>query len=255
VADSSLQQWAAQNRLPSPHPAHFLLAYALVIAPAVLGTRALVRANATLGWFLAAWVGALLLLAYAPVTVQRRLIEGIWVAISILAAAGLRAVAAGVPRRRLVAGGLLALSLLTSLFLLGGGLRQGLQPAGPVFRPAAEVAAFHWIAQNASPGSVVLAAFDTGNALPAWAPVRSVIGHGPETADLPVIEPQVERFFGGAMHGASADRFLTEHNVTLVLRGPIEREIGTWEVLPSDRLEPVYDESGYVIYAMEGGDG
>jgi hypothetical protein len=118
-----------------------------------------------------------------------------------------------------------------------------------VYRPSAEVAAFEWIADHALPGSVVLSAFDTGNALPAWAPVRSVIGHGPETANLAQLQPQVERFFGGALNGPAADRFLTEQRVGFVLRGPIERELGEWENLT--RLEAVYDESGYVVYAVE----
>jgi hypothetical protein len=255
VADPALQAWAAQNRLPSPHPVHYLLAYALVLVPAVIGSRALIRINAVLGWFLALWILALLILAYAPVTVQRRLTEGIWVAICVLAAAGLRAVPGDLSRRRLATGGVLGLSLGTSLFLLAGGLWQSLRPAMPVFRPAAEVAAFQWIADNAVREAVVLAAFDTGNALPAWAPVRSVTGHGPETANLAAIQPLVDAFFGGDLNGPQADRFLTDRGVSLVFRGPLEAVLGDWQEPPTERLEPVFEDSGYVIYAVRDGDG
>jgi hypothetical protein len=78
----ALQQWASQNILPSPHPIHYLLAYALVLVPAFLGARDLVRTDAVLGWFLASWLIVLFVLAYAPLTVQRRLIEGAWVVLS-----------------------------------------------------------------------------------------------------------------------------------------------------------------------------
>jgi hypothetical protein len=191
----------------------------------------------------------LLLLAYAPFTVQRRLIEGAWVVLSILAARGLRTIPMEA-RRRLLAAGLLTLSALTAILLLGGGLLAALNPKLPLFRPAAEVAAFEWIADNAASGSVVLTAFDSGNALPAWAPVRSVIGHGPETANLAELQPQVERFFGGTLVGSLADQFLRQQRVAFVLRGPIERSLGDWPALPTDRLELAYDESGYVVYAV-----
>jgi hypothetical protein len=207
------------------------------------------------GGFLALWAVALLLLAYAPVTVQRRLVEGVWVALSVLAAAGVRAIPLERSVRRLVAVGVLAISLLTSLVLLGGGILQAVRPAVPVFRPAAEVAAFEWLAEHAPPGSVVLAAFDTGNALPAWAHVRSVIGHGPETAHLEIIQPKVEAFFGGELKGSEADAFLGDRRVDYVLRGPAETALGPWETLPTNRLEPVFDDSGYVIYLVRGGNG
>lgn len=247
----AFQQWAAQNVLPSPSPIHYLIAYALVLIPAIMGARDLIRSEGSLGWFLPAWLVALILLAYAPLTVQRRLIEGAWVALSILAARGLRTIPIETRNRRLLAGGLLAASLLTSILLLGGGLWQALHPFVPLYRPAEEVAAFEWIAEHAPAGAIVLASFDTGNALPAWAPVRSVIGHGPETANLAELQPEVERFFAGALSATAADRFLREQRVSFVLRGPLERELGDWVSLPSDRLHEVYDAAGYVIYAIE----
>src|SRR3990172_6098799 len=180
--------------------------------------------------------------------------EGGWVVLAILAARGLTTIPIASRRRRLLAAGLLGASSLTSILLLGGGMLQVLRPAMPVFRPAAEVAAFEWIAEHAAPDSVVLSAFDTGNALPAWAPVRSVIGHGPETANLAELLPEVERFFGGVLTGTAAERFLLAHPVSLVLRGPIERDLGEWDKLPTDRLKAVYDESGYTVYLVERAD-
>ena len=246
----ALQQWAAQNILPSPPPVHYLLAYALILAPAVVGARDLIRSDAAGGWFLVAWIAALFLLAYAPVTVQRRLIEGAWVALSVLAARGLRSVPIGAARRRWLAAGLLAASMLTSVLLLAGGAWEAIHPSVPLYRPASETAAFHWIADHARPGSIVLATFDTANALPAWAPVRSVTGHGPETAHLAQIEPQVEAFFGGSLVGVAAERFLDDQRVDLVLRGPAQDEGASWDGLPSARLSPVYDHDGYVIYSV-----
>jgi hypothetical protein len=251
LTDPALRQWAAQNVLVSPHPVHYVLAYAVLLLPAYLGARDLVRTRPDAGWFLTIWLLALIVLAYVPVTVQRRLIEGAWVVLCILAAAGIRSILVEARRRRVLAGALLATTALTSVLLIAGGLSAVLRPSVPVYRSAAEVAAFAWIADNAAPGSVVLAAFDTGNALPAWAAVRSVIGHGPETSNLADVQPQVERFFGGSLAGPAAERFLREQNVDFVMRGPIERALGPWTALPSATLRRVYDEGGYEIFAVD----
>lgn len=79
--------------------------------------------------------------------------------------------------------------------LLLGGVQAATSPGLPLFRPAQEVAAFQALAALAHPGDVVLAAYDTGNALPAWAPVRVVIGHAPESQGIQDLRPRVQAFF------------------------------------------------------------
>jgi hypothetical protein len=246
----ALRQWTEQNVLPSPNAVHYLIAYAVVIVPAACGARDLVRTKDELAWLLPVWLLVLIVLAYAPVTVQRRLIDGAWVALSILAARGIGALDVRPRVRRLVAAGVLGLSALTAAMLIGGGLWVALRPSLPVFRTAEEVAAFEWIATHAPTGAAVLASFDTGNALPAWAAVRSVIGHGPETIDLAKIQPEVDRFFAGALDRAAADRLLDDQHVAFVLRGPQEARAGNWVGFPSTHMIKVYDASGYEIYAV-----
>ena len=133
-----------------------------------------------------AWVAVLPVLVYAPVNLQRRLAEGTWPAMIALALYGLSQVKAGSWRRwgerYLLA--TLAVSLVGMLILVAGGLQAAWQPAEPVFRPAAEVQAFLFLAAEAEVNDVVLTSYTTGNALPAWAPVQVVIGHGPESVDL-----------------------------------------------------------------------
>jgi uncharacterized membrane protein len=97
---------------------------------------------------------------------------------------------------------------------------------------------------------VVLAGYDTGNALPAWAPVRVVIGHGPESVNLAELRPEVEAFYAGATPRAARMRLLREYKVGYVFWGPEERALGDWDPGAVDYLEPVYDQDGYGIWKV-----
>ncbi len=88
TSDPIYAAWAAQNQILSPHPLHYLAAYGI---PLILSAFAV--PNAWLGkrptWLLLAWVGAVPFLIYLPFNLQRRLVEGVQVPLSLLAAMGL----------------------------------------------------------------------------------------------------------------------------------------------------------------------
>ena len=195
--DPFLSGWTAQNQILSPSPWHYLAAYGLVLPLTFMGAWFLLRANPAKSWLLAAWVLVLPALAYAPFNLQRRLPEGIWVAIIVLAMAAFDR-----ERKPMRAWYMpVALTFPTTLLLLVGGISSSISPHPPIFRPAPEVDAFLFIAGHAQPGELVLTAFETGNALPAWAPVRVVIGHGPESVGLTELQPRVEAMFRAETNG------------------------------------------------------
>jgi uncharacterized membrane protein len=97
---------------------------------------------------------------------------------------------------------------------------------------------------------VVLASYATSNALPAWAPMRVVVGHGPESVGLEELRPAVEAFFGPMAEAGRTD-FLRIHQVSYVLRGPEERRLGSWSPQTSERFHRVYESQGYEIYAVD----
>jgi hypothetical protein len=125
-----------------------------------------------------------------------------------------------------------------------------LRPAQPVFRPAAEVAAFEGLRDEASPGSVVLAAYETSNALPAWAPIRVVAGHGPESAGLERLLPQVQAFYTPGESEQSRRAFLAAHDVGFVCFGPRERTLAGSGSADLGFLDQVVQAQGYEIYAV-----
>ena len=249
--DPFLKSWVAQNIILSPHPAHYLVSYGLVLLPSVVGGVRMAQNGGKMNLLPIAWMLALPVLAYAPYNLQRRLPEGVWVAFVTAAAVGLSGwMGIKTDKRRLIKWAILILSLPTSFLLLTGGFNVALNPEEPAFRPVGEVEAAMWLTGEVETGSVVLAAYDSGNALPAWTPVRVVVGHGPESSNLATLLPQVSAFFGEAMTDRERIEFIDDMDIEYVWYGPKERELGSWDPTESDLLIRVYRKDDYEIYQI-----
>lgn len=265
-SNPALAAWSAQNSLPTPPPLHLLLAYLPLLIAALTAlpfTWAAAydkgRLNLLLAWLLIAPI-----LAWLPINVQRRLLEGVLIPLALLAAIGLAGWARHGRAGRLLAGGTFAAACLSSLFILAGSVGAALTPAAPAFRPAAEAAAFAWLNGHAPRNAVVLSSFATGNALPAFTHLRPLVGHGPETIAAGEKTALVEDFFSDNLTAAERAALLAgpciapaplacSDPIGFVLFGPLERALsqnGTganW----ADGLTLVYDEAGYQIYASQ----
>lgn len=246
--DPFLKGWSQQNLILSPPPGDYLLAYGLVLPFAVLGA---VRAWKTGRWqfsVLNAWLIVFPFLAYFPYPLQRRLPEGVWVAWIILGLTGIEAL-----RRRWQKPALavVASGMLTTLIFYVGSLWTITSQAAPLFLPKAEVNAYAFLAENAPAFSTVLTSYKNGNSLPAWSPMRVVIGHGPESVDLAALQPQVEAFFASPSNDSGKIEFLTQFGVGYILFGPDEKKQGAWDPAKSTFLREVYAQDGYAIYQVE----
>ena len=248
--DPFLTAWTGQNQILSPHPLHYLLAYGLMIPFLIVPFQKKVW-KTRLQWLLPiGWLAAGPFLAYFPHNLQRRLPEGIWIAIIVLAVLGM----AELWRRRLWGKMLvsfsIAFALISSTLLLIGGMQAAARPDLPLFRPDGEVRAFQELDSISPQNSIVLASYNTGNALPAWVPVRVLIGHGPESANLDELLPVVSAFFDERGDAIQRRRFLEEQQVDFVFYGPFERDLGDWDPDSSSDLILRYNENGYRIYEV-----
>ncbi len=257
LTDPFLKTWTSQNIITSPPPWDYLLSYGLFLGLAVLAAIRIVKAREPRELLLVAWLALLPILAYAPYPLQRRLPEGSWVAMLALAVLAVRQQSAGMQK------GFLRSTwpaFIPLLFLLVAGTGATLRPAPPLFIPAGEAEAILDLGERVQPGEVVLASFNTSNNLPAWAPVRTLTGHGPESAHGHQINPRVEAFFQLLGNTTELLRLLSEFQVSYVFYGPEESALagqnnrqGEWEALPPDlaaALTPVYDRGGYRIYRV-----
>jgi hypothetical protein len=248
--DPFLTAWTGQNQILSPHPVHYLLAYGLMIPFLVVPFRKRVWKTRP-QWFLPiGWLTAGLLLAYFPSNLQRRLPEGIWVAIVTLAALGMAELWQRRPWGKMFVRFSIACALISSALLLLGGLQAAARPDLPMFRPDGEVSAFQELERISPLNSIVLASYNTGNALPAWVSVRVLVGHGPESANLEENLPVVSAFFDEGWNANQRENFLEEKQVDFIFYGPFERELGEWDPDSLSALTLRYDENGYRIYEV-----
>jgi hypothetical protein len=247
--DPFLRRWQSRNLIPSPPLGDYLLAYGSVL-PFVAAGLWVWRKDWNVKRLLPlAWLAAFPVLAYAPYNLQRRLPEGLWVALCILAVVGLSA--SKTHWNRLLRVGI-SLAFISTFVLYAGSLMGVANPSTPLFRSLPETQAMEALDQAVQKDAVVLAAYETSTVLPTRAPVHVLIGHGPESLDLEKIQPRVEAFFSS--QGTDTDRkaLLSENSVSYVFYGPNERTLDDWNPDKSSFLRTIYHQGDYTIYQVEG---
>lgn len=145
---------------------------------------------------------------------------------------------------------LLVLAFPTTLLLWSGSLATVLRPMPPQYQPADLVRVFEWLQANAPVDSVALAAYNTSNPLPAWAPLRMVIGHRPENAHWEQVIPRVEAFYQTTTSDETRRALLKEFGVKYVIWGPNERLYGDWLPEGVAYLRLVYQSGVYQLYEV-----
>jgi hypothetical protein len=278
--------WASQNRILSPHPLHYLAAYGLPLALAGFAVKDAWHGKRP-AWLILAWVGVVPFLVYLPFNLQRRLVEGVQVPLSLLAAIGLTKItkskskipnpnssecgrcgsadfaqkrAGGAAlgggwrrlslRSRLTVGIVLVLLLPSNVMLVAGNAMALRELPAPIFRDSEEVAALDWLSHQVTPGDVVLASYETGNYLPARVGARVFVGHGPESVRAAEKKALAARFFRGATEDTWRQNLLTEYGIDYVFWGPKERDLGDFDPRMADCLRPVHGQSGYVLFEV-----
>lgn len=245
--DDYLKAWTAQNQILSPHPAHYLLAYVLMAIFAVFGLKRIREEFPDLGWLLIGWVGVLPILVYFPTVIQRRLAEGVWTAIVILAVKPFSSQEQTLSYRWTYAW---IFVFPTTFLLMIGGIQTAYHPGIPVFRPVSEVQSFNRLNQKAPKNAVVFCSHDTGNALPAWAPAHVVLGHGPETANYRQVSKAVASFFNKETTHQERKDFIAEYQIDYVFWGPAEKRLGEWIPGKTPYLTPWYEKDPYHIFRI-----
>jgi hypothetical protein len=258
-----MRVWSAQNLILSPHPLHYVVGYALVGLLAILGAIYVLRRRDEMTLRLVAWAVVVPPLLYLPFNLQRRLIEGWQVPLTILAALGLtRFVLPMWQRTRLVrwlirfprysvrglsrwAITLILLAMApTYALLLGSGTLAVLARTEPIFRDGGEVRALDWLATRATYNDVVLSSYQSGNYIPARVGVRVFIGLGTETAHFEEKRALMKSFFDPSTPDDWRARFLRDYGITYVFAGPDEG----FSPGSTKSLLPVYQAEGYTIY-------
>ena len=259
------QAWATQNVTLSPPFAYYLLGFGIVVVLAVWGIRpALVACRHAP--FLLLWVVASFILAYLPWGLQRRFVEGVHVALCVLAGYGLTrglmpVLARPLSRvarfldyhpgrfRWLVQALVVAVAALSNLYLVTSAtvavaLRQ---PA--LFRSLDEVRAAEWLDDHSTWDQTVLSSYETSNWIVGAVGHRVFWGHWAESIHLPQKREEAQRFFTASQAFERRD-FLSRYDVAYVFYGPRERELGDFDPAGATYLERVFRQGEVTVYRV-----
>ncbi|MCA9875257.1 MAG: hypothetical protein KC441_16415 [Anaerolineales bacterium] len=275
LTNDVLRGWDAQREstLSPPWP-HWLLAYGPLLLLAGLHAYHHWRSGQKVPgrWlFLWTWVLAAALLVYAPLSSQRRFVQGVHVPLSILAAAGLvevvlpwvlrtRPLRAVLSHERYSEQGLtrffIALFLLvislSNLYVFASVSTSAVvQQPDLLFRPQDEATAVQWLRDNVARTAVVLGEYETGNYVAGQAGNPVVLGHWAETIDYATKTAVVVQFFDAATDDARRQELLDKYHVAYVWYGPRERALGAFDPATAVYLRPVYNQGAITIYQVD----
>jgi hypothetical protein len=257
-----------QGIMQSPPPWYYVVGYGLLGPLALVGSIDVIGRRDRRGGFLVVWVAVAFALAYCPLVMQRRLIEGVHIPICTLAAVGLhcrvlaavarsrpvRAVARlGYPRRRavwLARSLLIVMTWFSNLYLVGSTGMAVAAHEPSLFLSASQWAAFDWLRDSLTEDDVVLASYGTGNLIPAWTGHRVFLGHWSESLDWPGREEQVKTFFDADTADAWRVALLRQHTITHVFYGSRERALGSFDPTAVSWLEPAFRSGEVAVYRV-----
>lgn len=250
--------WASfigQNQTLSPSIWQYPLGYGLVGILAIPGIRWAWRSGPR-GRLVIITVAVSLLMAYAPIQFQRRLVAGAHVPLCILAAAGVHHWL--IPRwrlrhpksQKLVRFGIVGFSALSSIYILAGMIIVGLE-RWPEFYPSSQVmAGARWLAAETSTEANILAALPTSRIIPAYTGRRVMWGHPMETPFMAQRQIDIPYFFSTSASDAERVSLLNRYQIDYIFYGPDEQALGEFQPQSAPYLEPIFQNDRATIYAV-----
>jgi hypothetical protein len=258
----------------TPSPLHLLI----LLGPAfILAIYTTVRKNPfrigkksdrdlfLMGWFLVTFP-----LVYLPVDFQIHLLNGWQVPIAILAAQGLfvyvspfieqrllpalsklKPALKQISARRWAAVAFMVLILPTNLYLFAWRFFDLSRHDYPYYLSNNEIAALHWLDQNAGPNDVVLASLTIGQYVPAMTGAHAYLAHWAQTLDYFTKTATVNTFYQAQTSTSQREAILNQGNVDYVFDGPAEIASGGALLSEMPDLQPVFSTSSVVVYAVK----
>jgi len=197
--DDYMKAWTAQNILNSPPFIDYVLAFLPLIILTVLsllrykGKFKLVFDHNKL--ILIIWFVLSLILVYMPMSIQRRLLDGVWVSVVILILSMMDGILSSFGKKLFIIG-----FFLSPLILYIGSVSSISNPTIPQYSLSDRVLVYDELAQKTSSRQVILAPFAISNEIPAYVNLRVVTGHGPESLNKDVTNQLLDDLYYGEIN-------------------------------------------------------
>jgi hypothetical protein len=216
-SDPFYKLWTDQNIITTPHPAHYLLAFAIPFLVLIWNIDSLrIVIKTTNGLFLASWIVSFIALAYLPYNLQRRIPDGIFVALVVLVLLVVDQNKNRISGKFIKAIGLVMIP--STLIIIANGINSGLNQFEPVFIPRERADAYMRFSDHIEKGSHIISNYQIGNELPSWAPVFVVVGHGPESINKQTALLDTDKFFDPIYPDSVRKEILQKYDVDYVIK-------------------------------------
>ncbi len=256
--------WASfigQNQTLSPAIWQYPLGYGLVGILALPGIRWAWR-DGSRGRLVIITVAVSLLMAYAPIQFQRRLVAGAHVPLCILAAIGvhqwliprlpfLPSSGGGRPRsQKLIRFSIVGFSALSSIYILAGMMIVGLERWSEFYPSSQVMAGVHWLAAETPAEANILAALPTSRIISAYSGRRVVWGHAMETPFMAQRQIDIPAFFSASATDEERVSLLNRYQIDYLFYGPEEQALGEFQPQSAPYLELAFQNDRATIYAV-----
>ena len=229
-----LREWLKATDTFSPQPLEYALGFGIVAVLALVGLGLVWMVRAPAGRLLLVWAIVQAALLYAPVSYQRRFVEGLQVPLCVAASVAvfwlMRRLRLARRARYFALFALVALVSLTNVGFIAGQIIERGHGSGANdprrYLPSDLAAAFNWLSANAEPDAVIFSSYLTGNIAPSMTGLRVYLGHYGQTLRSGEKGEWVTAFYRGELGANDARAFLSEQQVSYVIYGPFERAIG-----------------------------
>ena len=213
--------------------------------------------------FLLSWVFTQSLLIYSPLPFQRRLTEGLQIALAILTVFGLFYLKDWLKEKpifqkyfkEVFSNKIFLIYLFFILFFLSNftiianDLSLYLKNYDGMYLKKEAQEAMFWIRENTEEESIILSSLETGNLIPAFSLRQVYLGHLHGTAQAKEKLAQLERFF----QEGNDDRklaFFKENKIDYLFFGPEERKLVQFNPEEKNYLEKVFSNNEVTIYKI-----
>jgi hypothetical protein len=267
-----MRGWQAQNQTPSPLLWAYLTGYGLLLVAALPGmwwaeTKSEVRSQkskeissslilhpSSLRWqLLTTWFVINALLLYLPLSLQRRLSEGLHIPIVMLATAGLYYVWKLKPKLSTFFVVITTFSnlLVIAILIIMLHFQLSHNNVHPLYLYNEEAEAMTWLRDNTDWRDTVVASPLLGNLLPGQTGNRVYYGHDMETIDSAKKKPLLLRFLEGEMSQAEQQAFIQNNKLRYLFYGPEEAALGQGRFNPAGQGWAVaYSNNKVTIYEL-----
>jgi hypothetical protein len=223
-SNNVLAQWFSAMDFTSPNFRQYLFGYGIILLLALVGMYQVIRHRLREFLFIIIWCVVCIFLLYQPwlTGLQRKFIEGLHIALIILATIGLFFI---IQKKKIYYRKRFLVYLLSFLFISNffiimkdiGAYRNNLEP---FYISSDSARVINWLEENTDSSDIILARYWLSNFIPGKSGNIVYFGHTYETPNKLEKEERVEWFFKANQVDQKKKEFLKENNIQYVIYEP-----------------------------------